>query len=301
MTTTPEKKTTGRLWAYIGLILGGLGSVAANIAHSFIAPTDVPAPQDWNPEVGAVVSAMMWPILLFIAIEILARTPWPTGMSWNLLRWVGLPPVALVAAVVSYRHLSGLLDHYGEEDLVVWLGPVAVDGLMFMATIALLATGKRHTRPTNPVSAPTPATDAPAPSTTDNAPATVHPAAAPKTPATTTTQPDTTSTATPNMPAPTAEPNPTTETPTPPAVEPTPEPVPVPATTLPPEMADLLPGARIYANAHQDAHGERITTGQLAVRLAVSTATAKELIHLLYPNPTTNTSAHNGTPIGANR
>ena len=66
----------------------------------------------------------------------------------EMLRWVGLPPVALVAAFVSYRHLSGLLDHYNEETLVVWFGPLAVDGLMLMATSALLATGNRTSRPT---------------------------------------------------------------------------------------------------------------------------------------------------------
>lgn len=135
------KMAKGRGWAYIGTGLGGLVSVAANVAHSFIHP---------NPEPGAVVSAIVWPVFLFIAIEILARTAWPTGWSWNLLKWIGLPPVALVAAFVSYRHLSGLLDYYGEEDLVVWFGPLAVDGLMLMATSALIATGDRHTETADP-------------------------------------------------------------------------------------------------------------------------------------------------------
>ena len=53
-------------------------------------------------------------------------------------------PVALVAAVVSYRHLSGLLDFYGEDPLTVAIGPLAVDGLMAMATGALIAAGTRR-------------------------------------------------------------------------------------------------------------------------------------------------------------
>jgi hypothetical protein len=303
---TPATKTSGRGWAYTGLLIGGLGSIAANIAHSFIPPTGAPA--DWSPEPGAVISAMIWPVFLFIAIEILARTPWPIGLSWNLLRWVGLPPVALVAAFVSYRHLSGLLDHYAEETLVVWFGPLAVDGVMLLGTSSLLATGKRH-RPVTPVSAPTPATVAPAPSPFDTAPATVRPAAAPHdtghhtnhrdddrrvaeaNPAKTTT------------PVTAVRPTPTAESPTPPPVaEPAPAPVPVPVRTpAPPAVVDLLPGARIFARAHHDAHGERINANQLAVRLQVPTPIAKDVLGVLYPEPTTNTGPHNGTPIGATK
>ena len=60
-------------------------------------------------------------------------------------------PVAAVAAFVSYRHLSGLLGHYGEETLIAHLGPLAVDGLMVMATAALL-TGR--TQPVRPAPEP---------------------------------------------------------------------------------------------------------------------------------------------------
>jgi hypothetical protein len=128
----------GRGWAYAGILLGGGASVTANIAHSFVPPTH--AGPDWTPPVGAVAGATFWPIALFVAVEILARTPWPTGTRWAALRYVGLLPVASVAAVVSYRHLSGLLGFYGEEPLTATLGPLAVDGLMVMATGALLAT-----------------------------------------------------------------------------------------------------------------------------------------------------------------
>src|SRR5207253_3341144 len=135
--TAPEPGTAGRRWAYTGIILGGAVSVAANVAHSFVPPTG--AVPTWRPHAGAVVGAIVWPVFLFIAIEILARTSWPTGWRWWLLRHAGLLPVAAVAALVSYRHLSGLLAFYGEDDLVVTIGPAAVDGLMAMATGALLA------------------------------------------------------------------------------------------------------------------------------------------------------------------
>ncbi|WP_426510455.1 DUF2637 domain-containing protein [Dactylosporangium sp. McL0621] len=128
---------TGRAWAYLGTTLGGLGSLAANVAHCYIPPTGAPA--SWRPEAGAVLSAMFWPIAVFIAVEILVRTVWPAGGWWRLARFAGLLPVALVAAVVSYRHLSGLFRHYGEDPLTATLGPLAVDGLMVMAAAALLA------------------------------------------------------------------------------------------------------------------------------------------------------------------
>lgn len=132
-------KAPGRGWAYIGALLGGAVSVAANIAHSYIPP--IHAAADWSPDSGAVIGSVFWPVALFVAVEILTRIPWPAGKGWTMLRFGGLLPVALVAAVVSYRHLSGLLDHYSEDALTVTIGPLAVDGLMIMATGALLATG----------------------------------------------------------------------------------------------------------------------------------------------------------------
>jgi hypothetical protein len=133
---------SGRGWAYVGAMLGGLVSVAANVAHSYVPPAG--ALSDWSPETGAVVGAVFWPVAVFVAVEILARTAWPTGARWTAMRFLGLLPVALVAAVVSYRHLSGLLSHYGEDDLTAVIGPLAVDGLMVMATGALIATGARR-------------------------------------------------------------------------------------------------------------------------------------------------------------
>src|SRR3954470_21357910 len=138
---------TGRHWAYVGACLGGTVSIAANIAHSYVPPTGVTA-GSWSPSSGAVIGAVFWPVALFVATEILTRVAWPTGRVWWLVRWTGLLPVALVAALVSYRHLSGLLAFYGEEPIVCVLGPLAVDGLMVMATGAILATG--HTQHTTP-------------------------------------------------------------------------------------------------------------------------------------------------------
>ncbi|MEU5906146.1 hypothetical protein ABZ780_17420 [Micromonospora sp. NPDC047467] len=295
MTTTNLRPTR---WAYLGLVLGGLVSVAANIAHSFVPPKG--APQDWSPEPGAVVSAIVWPLFLFIAIEILARTPWPSGWGWDVLRWVGMPPVALVAAFVSYQHLSGLLRHYDEGTLVIWFGPIAVDGLMLMATAALLAAKHANTRPTELVPASAPATLAEASSSDITASPTVRPAAA--TPATNPTPEITTPVHEPTTLPTSGEDTdtPTTVEPTPDTTDkdPTPEPA-APATVTTGPAPAVLSNARIVATAHEKAHGEPITPGQLAVRLRVPTATAADILTALNTQPTTNNRPHNGTTVGA--
>src|SRR5215510_7445293 len=102
MNPTVLNPNAGRGWARTGLVLGGLVSVAANVAHSFIPPHG--APEGWHPQIGAVVGAIGWPVYLFVAIEILARVHWPKSGWYALVRFGGMLPVALVAALVSYRH-----------------------------------------------------------------------------------------------------------------------------------------------------------------------------------------------------
>jgi hypothetical protein len=167
-----------RGWAYTGAVLGGGVSIAANIAHSYVPPTDWTSAngREYSPQLGAVIGAVVWPLALFVAVEILARTPWPVGWRWVVLRGLGLVPVALVAAFVSYRHLSGLLAYYHEDPLTAAIGPLAVDGLMVMATAALLAANQRHpaSPPSTPSSTHTPASD----TTPDQSPAQAQPATA---------------------------------------------------------------------------------------------------------------------------
>jgi hypothetical protein len=172
-----------RGWAYTGAVLGGGVSIAANIAHSYVPPaawTPLNG-REYSPQLGAVIGAVVWPLALFVAVEILARTPWPAGWRWVVLRGLGLVPVALVAAFVSYRHLSGLLAYYHEDPLTAALGPLAVDGLMVMATAALLAAGQRQrseqssTQDTNPI--PDAELDQPAALVTPSLPTHLLPAA----------------------------------------------------------------------------------------------------------------------------
>ena len=255
-------KLPGRGWAYTGAVLGGLVSIAANVAHSFLPPYG--SAPDWEPEPGAVVGAIVWPVFLFIAVEILARTAWPRGLSWHLLRWAGLLPVAGVAAFVSYRHLSGLLQHYGEEPIVYVIGPLAVDGLMIMATGALIA-GVRASRASKlapqavPVHVPTPV----AVVSTVEAPAAVPSPLQVKQRVDARRQTETT----------TAKPNESATD--------TPVTAPDPATPKPAIAAGQLARARHVAEAHHKATGAAITPGELAVRLRINSDRANHLLAAL--------------------
>ena len=232
-------RVPGRGWAYLGAVMGGAVSIAANIAHSFIPPHGTPT--GWHPEPGAVIGAVVWPVFLFIAIEILVKPTWPHGTWWILTRWGGLLPVALVAAFVSYRHLSGLLAHYGEEPIVHTLGPLAVDGLMVMATGALIAT-TRHTPAPAPVTPSAPAAPAPEP-----AGHTATPQIAGSRPATV----DTHTTRAHTLPD-------------------TPAPVP----------AHLVPTARYAVTNHHATTGRPITVQELSARISVPEQVAGQLLTL---------------------
>jgi hypothetical protein len=188
---------TGRGWAYTGVTLGGVVSVAANVAHSYVPPANAAA--GWVPHTGAVVGAVFWPVALVVAIEILARVPWPDLARWAVVRFGGLIPVAAVAAVVSYRHMSGLLAFYGEDTVTSVIGPLAVDGLMVMATGALLATRRTRVRPVavsdGPADVTAPVVGASGDTTPDTAPDTaprpVTPGPKPPRPKVTPRRPDT--------------------------------------------------------------------------------------------------------------
>lgn len=144
---------SGQRWAYTGVALGATVSVAANIAHSYVAPED--APENWSPELGAVLGAAFWPLALAVSSEVLARNEW-AGRR-RVLGIGGVVVVAAVAAVVSYLHLKGLLAHYGEPELTATIGPLAVDGLMLTSTVALIGSGDRASTVTTSTVALSPA------------------------------------------------------------------------------------------------------------------------------------------------
>lgn len=103
-------------------------SLAANVTHGVVSGGGA----------GAVISGLVWPLSLVLTIEGAARLPWPRGWAWMLLRLASATPVAATAAIVSYLHMSGLLNHWHEHWLTCLLGPVAVDGLTTLGAAGLL-------------------------------------------------------------------------------------------------------------------------------------------------------------------
>jgi hypothetical protein len=152
LTTTPEASnhthlehtTTGHhepalehrrgawLVSWSAFAAGTAVSIAANVMHA-MAVTNSQA---------AWVGAAFWPIALLLAVEVITRVRWPHGLWYSTARYGGTGLVALVAAIVSYRHMAGLLATWGEDTLNAHIGPLAVDGLMVVAGFALLAMSK---------------------------------------------------------------------------------------------------------------------------------------------------------------
>lgn len=143
------KKEPGWWWAQ-GSLVAGIGiSIYGNVQHTVLAPK--------HHGVGAVLFAMCWPVLLFLSIELMAKARWPHGNLWALARFGGLGVVALVGAVASYDHLLALLAYYSEDALVAHIGPLAPDGLMVMATTALLGMSRKRPAESAADSLPEPA------------------------------------------------------------------------------------------------------------------------------------------------
>jgi hypothetical protein len=112
-----------RGWARVGLYGGLLLSLAGNEAHVW---------GDGYPGPGPAVASVIWPALLFVALEIVLHMG--PGFIWA--KWVGLGSVAAVSGAFSYWHLSSVLRVWDYGPLS-WFGPVAVDGLMVMSTVVL--------------------------------------------------------------------------------------------------------------------------------------------------------------------
>jgi hypothetical protein len=128
---------SGKGWAWAGCTFGIVVSLTANVGSEFVRPENAPA--NWSPNSAAAAFAISWPVIVLIAVEIIARVNWPFGFFWRLNRYVGLVAVAFIAALSSYHHMSVLLASWGEWRPIVVLGPLGVDGLMMISSLGLLA------------------------------------------------------------------------------------------------------------------------------------------------------------------
>ncbi|MGI5151405.1 DUF2637 domain-containing protein [Plantactinospora sp. CA-294935] len=126
MATAPTRPSKGAwIVAWIAFVAGIAASVAANIAHA-------------ESTAGARFIAGWAPIALLLTIEVMMRVPAPRSRFLGFLRYLGTVVVAGVAALASYRHMVGLALEYGEDELTAKTLPLSVDGLVVVASIALL-------------------------------------------------------------------------------------------------------------------------------------------------------------------
>lgn len=115
------------------LIMGISTSIAGNLQAINLA--------DRAPGVGAYLSAIVWPITLFGVIEMLLHTPWLRNWRDGWTKAVAVGLVGAMAAYISYFHLAHTLSAYGYDTASRYMGPLAIDAAMAMATLSLNRVG----------------------------------------------------------------------------------------------------------------------------------------------------------------
>lgn len=122
MTLTQLKRVRWLVRLMLGL--GVAASVSANILHA-----------ERNP-ISEVIAA--WPPLaLLLTIELVSRVPvYRRRVAW--IRRLATTAIALIAAWVSYGHMVGVAQRYGEHGASPWLEPLSVDGLVVVASVSLV-------------------------------------------------------------------------------------------------------------------------------------------------------------------
>jgi hypothetical protein len=116
------------------LVIGIVASLAGNVQAIHL--------DNAAPGVGAHVSAIFWPVILFGTVELLIHVPWMASWRDRLTKGAVLLLVAAVAGWVSYWHLAHVLSSYGYDVASRYVGPLAVDAAMVLAALALNRVGQ---------------------------------------------------------------------------------------------------------------------------------------------------------------
>lgn len=152
--------TLGSLWtgavAYVSLGVGAGLSMAGNLADTYRTRG--------AGQVDALdkILALAWPALVILAIEMFVSERWKRSAMFQIWRWTGCLAIGSMAMVASWTHLHDLLASRGQLAIVAILGPLAIDGMVIMATGLILSSrgqlataGQSGQLATAPASAPT--------------------------------------------------------------------------------------------------------------------------------------------------
>lgn len=161
-------KVPGRLLAWTALLVALAASVAANVAFAM-------------PALGPRLSSGVAPVLVVLAAGLLERVPL-SGVRWwrRTLAYGGLGVVVVAAFVTSFEHQYRLLVQYGNPALSAVLLPIAVDGLIVLASVCLTVIAERR-RELAALPVEVLALSEPAPAVIEQAPAASGPASVPLT------------------------------------------------------------------------------------------------------------------------
>ena len=129
-TPNPYRRAKGIAFTVLGL--GLAASVAGNIQSIYLD-----APHGESPSVGAFISAVWWPGILFLMIEIAIHTPWAKTSTDRVVQWLGAGVIGALAFYISYFHLAHVLSSFGYDTASRYVGPLAIDTAMMVATYAL--------------------------------------------------------------------------------------------------------------------------------------------------------------------
>jgi hypothetical protein len=144
------------------LTLGISASIAGNLQAINLA--------DRAPGIGAYLSAIFWPVTLFGVIEVLLHTPWLRNWRDDSTKVIAVGLAGAMAAYISYFHLAHTLSAYGYDVASRYMGPLAIDAAMAMATLSLNRVGQaRRAALLDTVAKPAPAIVQAAPTTADEA------------------------------------------------------------------------------------------------------------------------------------
>lgn len=132
----------GITYARVGLGAGAMVSIAGNVANTCLTRTDVHVAL-------RIPGAVVWPLFLFLAIEVMVRNRHRTtklGYFGRLL----LMSVSVTTFTTSFVNLNGFMIKTHEPWIATITGPIGIDGLMLGCTVFLLAATLRLTADAQP-------------------------------------------------------------------------------------------------------------------------------------------------------